>query len=91
MNRMIVVCGVAVGLLTGIACGQTDGAPRKRNVYQGWIESAAHPVPGTAPAVIQADIAAGSGYVFVDDSTNKVMTASVMSSTANLSSHAGSM
>ncbi|MDW5265428.1 MULTISPECIES: hypothetical protein [Acidobacteriaceae] len=88
MNRTIVACVAVVGLMTGMAYGQSNVGPLKRNVHVGWIESEAHPVPGTPRTVVQADIAAGSGYVFVDDTTNQVMKATVMAPAAN-PSHAG--
>jgi hypothetical protein len=88
MKNLAVVCGVAVGLMTGWAWGQANGGARKQHIQVGWIESVAHPEPGTPRSVIQADIAAGSGYVFVDDSTKKVVKAMVMSS-ASILPHAG--
>jgi hypothetical protein len=88
MKSMAVVCGMAVGLMTGMAWGQANGGARKQHVQVGWIESVAHPVPGTACSVIQADIAAESGYVFVDDSTKKVVKAMAMSP-ALILPHAG--
>src|ERR1700722_17667512 len=88
MKSMTMVCGVAVGLITGMAWGQANGAAHKQHIQVGWIESVAHSVPGTAGSVIQADIAAGSGYVFVDDATKKVVKAIAMSPAAILP-HAG--
>jgi len=88
MKSMAVVCGVVAGLMTGMAWGQANSGARKQHVQVGWIESVAHPETGTARSVIQADIAAGSGYVFVDDSTKKVVKAIAMSPAAILP-HAG--